>query len=223
MTRRSALRFALSSALLVTAFASFAGHARARLAIPTGYTLTELAAPQPDGTDRVIQADAWAINASGDVSGDVQAAIGTNHPSYALYWKGGEVKLLGQAGQISAGNDISKGRRVVGFIQRSASDQITPVVWIKNKATPLKTLPGCDGAAFVINAKNRSVGWSATAEKGSTDRTIHACIWSGTTPTDLGALGGDSSAAIAINDNGQIAGWGQGPNGVGAFLLIPAS
>ncbi|HEY7035206.1 MAG TPA: hypothetical protein VH482_27960 [Thermomicrobiales bacterium] len=195
--------------VLISAGPALAGRAVARQDTPPGYTVSELPLLQPDGTDRIVGAAAVAINESGDVAGDVEAAIGTDYPAYALSWRKGKPKYLGAEGEIGSANDINKGRRAVGYTRADVKAYTsTAVVWMKGVSTPLKSLGGNNSVAFAINDKNAIVGWSTTAESGDVANRIHACLWSKDEATDLGSLGGNDGESFAtdLNAAGQIVG-----------------
>jgi probable HAF family extracellular repeat protein len=209
MRRIVATRLTLIAACLFVLGPAFAGHANARQDAPPGYTVSELSLLQPEGTDRIVGSAAVAINESGDVAGDVEAAIGTDYLPHALSWRKGEPKFLGAEGEIGSANDINKGRRAIGYTRAAANAATTTaVVWMNGESTPLKTLGGDNSAAFAINDKNAIVGWSTTADSGDAANRIHACLWTKDEATDLGSLGGDDGESFAtdINADGQIVG-----------------
>jgi probable HAF family extracellular repeat protein len=205
VNRRTALRLALS----VVVPSALIGRAAASQDTPPGYTVSELPLLQPDGTDRIVGAAAVAINESGDVAGDVEAAVGTDYPAYALSWRKGTPKYLGAVGEIGSANDINKGRRAVGYTRADVkAATTTAVVWMKGESEPLKGLGGDNSVAFAINDKNAIVGWSTTAEGGDPANRVHACLWNRDEVSDLGSLGGDDGESFAtdINADGQVVG-----------------
>ncbi len=208
MLRHPAIRFSLIVVSLLAIGPAFAGRAVARQDAPPGYTVSALPLIQPAGADRIVGAAAVAINASGDVAGRIEGAIGTDDPSHAVSWRKGEPKWLGAEDEIGSANDINKGRRAVGFVRADLNGPTTAVVWMKGESAALESLGGDASVAFAINDKNTIVGWSTTAEAGDPVRRVHACLWAKGEAVDLGSLGGDDgdSYATDINAEGQIVG-----------------
>src|SRR5215204_5401164 len=131
MLRHPAIRFSLVVVSLLAIGPAFAGRAVARQDAPPGYTVSALPLIQPAGADRIVGAAAVAINASGDVAGRIEGAIGTDDPSHAVSWRKGEPKWLGAEDEIGSANDINKGRRAVGFVRADLNGPTTAVVWMK--------------------------------------------------------------------------------------------
>jgi len=160
---------------------------------------------------------AWAINASGEVTGSSYYAIwippypGPNESKWhAFAYSGGVMRDLGSlGGPSSAGTAINDSGQIAGFSSIFVGQQFQnhPVLFANGTITDLGTLGGSQARAAGINASGEIVGNSTLAG----DTIQHAFIYSHGVMTDLGTLGGDDLSASAINANGQVTGTAGAP------------
>ena len=164
------------------------------------YRLKDLT-PWTDCNNTSPCAEAWAINASGQVTGTTNTAT-QGWPAF----RGDKTSSLMldslDGGSYSLGWDINASGRVTGFSYVNLYD-FHAVVWDGTTIRDLGTLGGVEASGTAINDAGHVAGFSAiTADRNSR----HAFYWNGTTMRDLGTLGGDHSDATDLNAAGQVVG-----------------
>ena len=169
------------------------------IAIPTGYTVTDL------GTLGGSESEALAINDNGAVVGQSQTASGDKHAF--LYSSG--IKDLGVlSGDIeSIATAINDNGQVVGSSDSSTHDH---AFFYNGTIHALGTLSGStDSDAYGINAAGQAVGDGPTPSKATTIDAILYTISNNTASVqDIGTIGATDSVIAAINKSGLICGYG---------------
>lgn len=149
--------------------------------------------------------DAYAVNASGRVTGFSANAAGTDR---AFLWSSGTMTDLGALVQSgisktwSYGYSINTTGQVVGVAYDASF--VNSFAWFYTGTTVkgLGHLGGGNAEAVGINDSGQIVGFSTTSAGRD-----HAFITTGSTSMrDLGTLGGPDSFATAINNSGQVVG-----------------
>jgi probable HAF family extracellular repeat protein len=169
------------------------------------YLLTEL-------TDDGESSLAWAINASGQVTGVHHSPDDTHQ--HAFLWDGTLVRDLGTlGGDWSSGVAINRRGQVTGSSPTSINHEhafLTDGVTMLD----LGTLGGGFSKGVALNAAGHVTG---TAQKS--DGRKRAFLWNGSMLRDLGTLGGAESSGTAINGASQVTGAAQDAAGRGhAFV-----
>lgn len=151
--------------------------------------------------------DAYAVNASGRVTGYGDNALGVDR---AFLWTSGTMTDLGASvaaalggqGLYSYGYAINASGQVVGVSYDSSF--VNSYGWFYSGSTVknLGSLGGGNTEASAINDVGQIVGFSSNGAGNA-----HAFIMTGSTSMrDLGTLGGPESFATAINNAGQAVG-----------------
>jgi probable HAF family extracellular repeat protein len=168
--------------------------------------------------------DAMAINASGQIVGQVEVPSGSGH---AALWEGSSVRDLGTLGGCDSwATDINDAGMIVG---RSApAGQCGALYkgfrWSNGRMTLLPPLPGfATSHAAAVNSSGATVGHSVQALSNET----RAVVWDARNRiSDLNALLPPGSGwflvvANDINASGQIVGTGVHDGQTRGFLLTP--
>jgi probable HAF family extracellular repeat protein len=147
-----------------------------------------------------------ALNASGQVTGTVNAGQGTYR---AFLYSDGKISDMGLPDQLpSWGNGINDSGQVAGFIYGRA------FLYSDGTIADLGTLGGTRAAAVGINNTGNVVGWAMTA-----DEYIHAFFYSDGRMLALEDLpGGNGGFANGINDSDQVTGYAFGAGFVHATI-----
>jgi probable HAF family extracellular repeat protein len=164
---------------------------------PVGWTAVDLGTLAGSG-----QSHAVAINASGEIVGDSDAASGLPH-GFRWTTAGGMVDLgTLPGGTYSYAVDVNASGQVAGYGDTSTGIQHAIRWSATGVATDLGDLGGSDSTAVAINDAGTVAGTSTTAtfEQHAFSRTTTGAM------VDLGTLGGGYSSAVAINASGQVTG-----------------
>jgi probable HAF family extracellular repeat protein len=157
---------------------------------------------------------AWAINATGQITGFVADASGG---FASIVWDGTKTTdLPNLGGNRAQAFDINDAGVVVGGSNMAEAAKVVACRWDNGKVAALPSV--VEGSiANAINGKGQITG--ATAD--------HATLWDCDKATDLGTLGGPASLGRSINAAGQVVGHstttadGQiGAPGTHAFLWV---
>jgi probable HAF family extracellular repeat protein len=156
----------------------------------------------PDTEDRsCFNADAFDINAIGDVVGMSTDSAGPFFPTYPVRWRNGVVERLADfEGRAIAIND--RGQVAIVATAFFVADG-TSFIWENGSLTDLGSLGGGGTVIRAMNEQGIVVGESRTAT-GET----HAFRWADGVMTDLGVgpSGAPHSIALKVNEGGEIIG-----------------
>ncbi len=168
-----------------------------------------------------LDAQAWAVNESGDVAG-ISAINQAPNPALGLptfrpfLWHRGKMIDLGTLGGTLTGVDgpamllnnrdqVAGTSTLAGDINPATGGLIYhPFLWQRGKMIDLGTLGGDTGFVTWITDSGDLIG-TADLPGPSGSQSHHAFLWRNGVKTDLGSLG-DSSHAEGINSQGQIVG-----------------
>jgi probable HAF family extracellular repeat protein len=148
---------------------------------------------------------ARAINEQGDIVGKAQIPDNTMH---AVLWSHGKIKDLGPlaTGHFSEAHAINNKDEIVGQAEIAPNGKPHAFIWIQDHMRDLGIFPtGSLSNATAINNKRQIVG-NADLNNNTSERVVHAVLWSHGRMIDLGALADDVSLGLDINDAGQIVG-----------------
>jgi probable HAF family extracellular repeat protein len=144
----------------------------------------------PGGT----YAEAWAVNAGGQIVGEADDGNGFSHP---VLWQNGFITDLGIPSGVNVAHaqGINGNGQVVGYGDGDGGPHA--FLWQGGTVVHLGTLPGSNGAsAWAINDLGQVVGESG-----------HGFLWQDGVMTDLGTLPGSRRGlALSINNTGQVVG-----------------
>ncbi len=168
----------------------------------SGATLTDL------GTLGGLNSQGFAINASGQVTGNAQTSGAATH---AVRWTGATATdLLAPTGYYTYGLAINTSGQVAGYAANITSGVLRAVSWTGTVSATLATLGGTNSKAEGINDSGQITGW---ANISGSSGVYHAVRWSGATITDLGTLGGALSIGYGINRYGAVVGYSDAAGG----------
>jgi probable HAF family extracellular repeat protein len=176
----------------------------------------------------------FGINASGQVVGETQTALGGGSHAFLYTGTPGSGSVMADLGSLGGTRtvavSVSNGGQVVGwgyFAGDTASHGFTYIGVPRNggQMFDLGTLGGTNTTGLGVNDNGQIVGASQLP-----DSSMHAFLYEGTpgnggTMSDLGTLGGRNSWGWAINASGQVAGHSYitGDVSTHAFMHIPGS
>jgi probable HAF family extracellular repeat protein len=153
------------------------------------------------GTLGGTNSEAYAINASGQISGYAQTAF----EDHAFLVTGTTLKdigtLLGNGLVHSYGLGLNKSGHVVGEAYSSSFAAPHAFYYDGTTATDIGNLGGVSAAALAINDNEQIAGYSANVAGFE-----HAFRYISRTMTDLGTLGGGYSYAVALNNSNIVVG-----------------
>ena len=176
------------------------------------------------GTLGGIQSVAFAINSSGQITGQADLAGLPGQESHAFRWQRGVMEDLGTLGASpSLGRAIDEAGRVVGF--SVMPDFVSGHAFLAGKDGPMQdlgTLPNCStSVGRGVNTRGEAVGNSFLCTTFGRGR---AFLVSGGTMFDLNDLATSTDGLVfddahAINERGSIVGeaFGLAPSGRGIF------
>jgi probable HAF family extracellular repeat protein len=169
--------------------------------------------PNYTGAEIISTFTPKAINASGQMAGNISTAGGSIH---AARYSGGVITDLGvlPGGDHSEATGINASGQVVGN-STTGNGLTRGFVSSGSGMTDLGTLPrGFSSHATAINDAGQITGWGDTLKPNSSfPQPDHAFLYSGGAMTDLGNISnapdnfGNFSAGMAINSSGEVAGW----------------
>jgi probable HAF family extracellular repeat protein len=152
------------------------------------------------GTLGGVHSFAYAISASGQVTGYSADSSGSNH---AFRYSGGSMQDLGTlGGNTSLGEGINASGQVTGYAYLSGDSAYHAFLYSGGTMQDLGTLGGTSSSGIGINASGQVAGYSQLAGTSAQ----RAFLYSGGRMQDLGTLGGANSRGLGINANGQVTG-----------------
>jgi len=154
------------------------------------------------GTSDFYSAQAFDVNSSGQVVGDVITLSGAIHP---FLWENGALRDLGIPGAIGT-RAINDNGQIIGDAYVAGAYRAW--LWQDGVETDIGNLGGGYQTVIAINNAGQVVGQSRTSS-GQT----HVYFWSNGIMQDLGTLGGAHSFAGGMNNRGQVVGSAGLPDG----------
>jgi probable HAF family extracellular repeat protein len=177
--------------------------------VPTDYSVTDL------GTLGGISSQAFAVNASGEVTG--VSDVGGGIKDAFLWTAAAGMQDLGSlGGSGSIGTAINTAGNVVGGASLP-TNVFHAFLWTSSGGMQdLGSVAGANGnsEAFGIDDYDRVVGNSSIPGNSNG----HAVVWTDSTIHDLGTIAGTYSFAYAINSHFQIVGTSTTANSLDGFL-----
>jgi probable HAF family extracellular repeat protein len=182
--------------------------------VPTSYSVTDL------GTLGGISSQAFAVNASGEVTG--VSDVGSGIEDAFLWTAAGGMQDLGSlGGSGSIGTAINTAGKIVGGASLP-TNVFHAFLWTSSGGMQdLGSVVGANGnsEAFGIDDHDRVVGNSSTPGNSNG----HAVVWTSSTIHDLGTIAGTYSFAYAINSHFQIVGTSSTATSLDGFLWTKAT
>lgn len=155
------------------------------------YTITDL------GTADGIFSEAWGINASGQVTGEI---VTSNDEYHAFLYSNGTMQDLGTlGGTFGVGNGINALGQVTGESLTSGNAASHAFIYGNGTMHDIGSSGATLGAGINDSGQVAGVGGVGSGPG-------HAIIYTNGAITDLGTLGGNSSEAYGINNAGQVTG-----------------
>ncbi len=172
------------------------------------------------GTLGRSSSEATAINAHGQVVGEVGNSSTGSDAVHAFLWADGTMEDLGTlGGEISKATGINSLGQVAG-VSTVAPGAVHAFLWANGTMQDLGSLGGdVDFSTSVVINDHGQVAGNSLNASGE----VHAFLWANGTMQDLGTLGGDFSLAEEINAAGQVIGFSRTASGaLHAALWTPS-
>jgi probable HAF family extracellular repeat protein len=160
--------------------------------------------------------DAYGINSSGAVVGDLELSVKAGGARNGFLYNGGSWTDLGAL--VSKGYSyayaINNHNLVVGTAEADSRTGLYHAVsWdASGRIRDLGTLPG-DVSASALGVNNLGQVVGSSSPSASSGGTEHAFYYDGTSMNNIGTLGGASAEAVALNDYSHVVGTAQNASG----------